>query len=694
MAENHEQLGLDPSIKELLEHLSKDRKSLANRIAEQNTDLLPKQFSKEDSLHLADLESRRVREIDHLVNLLLSNSNDEEVKKMAEGMNQLYREKEELSKIVPNPTTTAIEIGKYESALASGDQRYIDAFNARKSLEERLVVKMESNQSEHINLVFRDVLRNKRVGTIVDDLVEGDPVARRKMMLTTMELYGDIQDHILTMPKSVRDQELQEFEKTIFFYKALLNGETKKEWAQRIKQKIVDTSKDSNKASFRDLIYKGKNKLQDFGIKLTSMVFGGDDESVITYSVQKAADLERAMSRPVKPNDPEVLSSIEKEVNEMLDSMTQGIDGELVDRLMRQSVRLRSLPDNYLSKEDSDEFSGTFKEFIHSIVLPIQQNIVSAHESLINKAYQYSHGENSMMNPDSLFRAKIAQKQGIDLKRTLQLFSPFRAALPDGVKLKPFKDRFNDYEKSLTAEQKESAYMSEYVGMFQYKITRGWDNFSNVQKEKFYRENANGGVDKVTIKSNWDTGFWKEHQVLSFVAQTATAAVTYKAGEYALRGAAWAAARAPYLRYVVPKVMPPWVGRMGRVGGQAYVGYLMGDWINNKILESMDESITRDFEDNFEKYGSVKEFPEDLKSDLRSRILRNELQRRRGYFQGVGYDVSKIGMKFLDAAYLGAEDGGWSPFRDSMVKTGAFREALIAANEQLNMVGLEPFTVE
>ncbi len=702
---------LHPSIEELLGHLNRQRDDLGEQIAQESLGLMPaKPHQAVTKEFLPKLLERRIREIEHFSTLLISSNDDPETQRIAEELNGVYREIEELRRLVPYPTSSAVEKNRFRKAVAEGDYEYQDAYDRRLELEGRLRLQLdEDGKADHINKIFRDILRKQHVSKVTEKMSLDTHAARREMMITSFEVYGDLVDQMLTMPKQSRDRNIAELEKSLLFYKSLANGEMMEEWAQRVASKAKELLEPKEGDEFRELLGKGKDKLQDVGQSILATIFGGSEESLTTYLYKKTVELERELSRPVEPDDPVVLEAIQKDIQEALGEIGEGIDESVVDQMLEACTDLRSIPDQLASDREKTVFTGKYRKFIQKVVLPTQEGILEAHSELLSESYQYSHGdEGSVMEADTLLRAKALQMSGRDVWRTLQVLSPFGIALPDEVELKPFEERFYDFERALTEAEKDAMFMIVADEGTIMKMLRGWHSFTPDQKREYFRKNHNGGLDKIKIKSMWDRGFMKDHPILSFTAQTTTLGLLVEgAKRYAapaayqvLRASAWVARNyVPVAGRFVPAVsstMPAWVSPCLKFAGKVYIGYVIGDWINGKILGSMEEGLTDDIQEMILKYDHPEKIPEETKRDIRFRILRNELMKRRKYFQGIGYDLNKFGMDFWDRNWVGGGlDGGkYSPFRESMVESGAFREAVKAANFQLNMLGFENFTIE
>ena len=123
--------------------------------------------------------------------------------------------------------------------------------------------------------------------------------------------------------------------------------------------------------------------------------------------------------------------------------------------------------------------------------------------------------------------------------------------------------------------------------------------------------------------------------------------------------------------------------------GQVMLGYEIGKEIKKHNISSIEKEI---FE-KINEYDSFDAIPDDVREELRQMILRNEIDKRRKLFQGIGYDLDTFDMGLWDRFVMSnlTED---SPFRENMRDAGTFREAVFAANRKLVLLGFQPFEIK
>ncbi len=246
-----------------------------------------------------------------------------------------------------------------------------------------------------------------------------------------------------------------------------------------------------------------------------------------------------------------------------------------------------------------------------------------------------------------------------------------------------------DFEKSLSQEEKDQATLFEDQDKTVVEI-KGWSNFSQKQKGRYWKSII---VDEhVEVSAKWDQEYWDKHSVLSFLAQTTLLVGAVEYNVYKTHLNLLALSKLPgfnkvnLLKKGLPAAARPWIRRTAG----AYLGYLAANWVNDELIEGINEDVIKDLFEGLEKYGSVDKLPSDLQNEIRKKILKHELMLRRNYFQEVGYDLAKFDFNLLDkfmVSNVGVDRGS----KSSMYKTGAFQEALLEANKKLNFLGFENF---
>jgi len=648
---------------------------------------------------------RRIREIEFMCDLLRTSPHDEQIQEMAIEMNALYSEFEDLYPQM-GVFGSASYVTKYKQAKKEGDTFFVNAYERLQGLESKMIKIVgegEASEIKSATAVFADLLKEMPKNHVIDKLFQGDEMAQMEMLVLTMRYYHDAIDQVLSLPPQVRALKIAQFEKSILFYKHLLDGKLRKKWIANLGEEAQKMKEGGKQDKLRETIGKVKDYAQDKMNSALAVLLGGSDESVIVWMHEKAFELERSLSRPIKPNDPEVLKALEEELVGYLDSIGEVVDESALDEALAACETIRALPSRKVSFSEGKVFKAAMGKFLNNVVFPTQEKIISVHAETMSTAYRYSHGIDSMMTSDSLIRGKVAQMKGQDVWRTLQILSPFGILLPDNVEMKPYEERFAEFDKSMTEKGGEECHMLwRNEGEVFPEMVKGWKTFTKEQKHYYFKTKKRGGLDNIQIQSYWDTGFWEEHEILSMATQGGISYLTVKGGvplayHTIKKLGLIAGKKIPFLTKKVtkmPKKTPPALGKVGRIAWQAWLGYEIGDFINGEFLEGMDESFQEDIKDYLDKWGPGDKWPQAQAQDVRLRILRSALMHKRGYFQSPGYDLTKLGMTFGYRHWLGFGDGdGWS-LPDSMVETGEFKESLMEANFMLNILGLSSFTVE
>ncbi|MBT4917697.1 hypothetical protein HN709_02865 [Candidatus Peregrinibacteria bacterium] len=698
---------LPDSVKELVGHMRAVRRLYQDQIAKDCIGIIPfdDQSIPPDDIKLT--AERAVKQTQTIEDLLLLAGGDEQVQKMAESLNEVYQEL--LGETIPTvgmATASTVAVEK----LFNGDPKYQELYRRQQELENKLVL-IEGKKREAVLGYFVDVLKEPPKDHVIDKMFQGDSMAQMEMMVLTMSYYHDAIDQVLSLPNDERAEKIAQFEKAISFYKNLSNGDLRKDWIKKLGEKAEQMKESEKQDGLRKVIGDGKDFLQDQMDSALTLLFGGSEESLLVWMHQKAVSLERDLSRPIQPNDPEVLQALEDELVEALDGIGSRIDPLVLDMASNACRNVRGLPSGRITYSEAKVFKDAMGAFLTEVVFPTQERIINAHSEIMTNAYMYSHGTDSMMTSDSLFRGKLAQMGGQDVWRTLQVFSPFGIALPDGVELKPYEERFSQFDAEMSKEGNGDdcfMYWSEGGVMFP-KAVKGWNTFTHEQKQYFFKTKRRGGLDKIKIKSYWETGFWKDHELLSVATQGGLTYLTVDGpiGVYYLgkKAVSYAVAKG-LIRGTARKTAGKIAGKtiLKKAAGRA-AGYFVpgvnialtiwtlaeiGDFIDAKMLEGMDEDFREDVQAYLDEYGTGSQWPKEKAQDIRFRLLRSVLKHKRTNSRSIGYDLQKFGMPFHHMF----DFMGGALFRDSMVETGEFREALIETNFILNSIGLDPFTVE
>ncbi len=323
-------------------------------------------------------------------------------------------------------------------------------------------------------------------------------------------------------------------------------------------------------------------------------------------------------------------------------------------------------------------------------------------------SYKYSHGEDSKFETDSLGRAIIGIK-GQDSIRAIRSFSPFGVLMPDNIELKPFEKRFDEYNERMKGQYvtldkwvyNQLGVLNPFLEVKKVK----WEKLTLPERKAYFKVKGGGSIDNIKIKSYWETGFWKDHELLSIGAQgslgylavEAVPAVSY----YVTRGAIGLARTIPLVKIVpnLPSKMPAVYLKAARFLGAAWLGYEIGDAVNGYWIRWWNDDTTDKMKEYLDKYGSGNKWPKAKQNEIRKELLVGAILSKRRYFQAVGIDLDKAGVGGWDKWLAGNLGGGHekksgSFERDTMYEEGTLQEAFKKTNYMLNLLGLENFNLD
>lgn len=479
-----------------------------------------------------------------------------------------------------------------------------------------------------------DTLDVAQTQELVDRAAHGYPDALFETYVSTIDRYQELIDKILFFPKEERDKNIDVLLKTLVVYEELADGEYQKKMVDQLGKRAEDVLKNQQKRfeGLRGLIQKGVEKTADFAIDHLSGVFG-DEESVARNLFIQAAKFGKDLSKPIE-YDPALIKALKDEAAVQLAQIADVVDPHKIQEMKDACVDLKANPDRLLSENDREAFSEKFKEFLPQSTALIRR-IIDVQGDLLRDAYILSHGKNSKyFEADSTLRAKFFAHEGRDFIRTLQIYSPFGIFMPAQLETKDGQPLY--------------------------------------------------------VKSVYRQGWFNEHPILS----TALQAGEFGASLYLTYHAVRLASKLSLVTRILGKIIGKPIKKLA-----PYVGAV---WAAAEITEELkDYHISGTEQEIFEtlnEYDSFREIPDDVREDLRQLILRNEIERRRGLFQAVGYDLEKFDMPFWDRFLVGnyGTEGMKENdvFKDSMKTQGTFREAVLAANRKMVLIGLKPFEIK
>ncbi|MBI2639060.1 hypothetical protein HYW83_05730 [Candidatus Peregrinibacteria bacterium] len=462
-------------------------------------------------------------------------------------------------------------------------------------------------------------------------LETGNPETLFETYVTSMDRYRELLDKILLLPKPERDKNIDILQRTASFYGAL----GRKEFQESIKAEIhrsareVLEKQETQFKGLRGFIQRGIEKGTDFAIDHLSAVFG-DKDSLLRNIFIKAAKTGRDLAKPVQ-YDPELIDEVAEETIAQLSEIGSDVDLKVVQKMDEACRELKANPDHLLKESDTEDFRETFKEFL-PVTVAVQEKIIAVHGAMLHDAYVLSHGENSQeFEADWTLRAKFLSVQGRDLIRFMRIAAPFGIFLPDQVERK-------------------------------------------------------GDKPPLHLRTVYHQGWLQEHPIISTGLQGVEMAVLLKV--------AYEGSKIVANRFLVTKLIGKLLGKplskIMPVVGQIYLGYEIGTELNNYRLSAVEKEI---FE-RLNEYNSFEEIPSDEVEEIRQLTLRNEIEKRRGLFQAVGYDLGNLDMSVWNRIVVGNVGEGIVPsIRDNMKQTGVFREAVLAANRKLVLLGFEPYEI-
>ncbi|GEM_PF-6291463 len=449
--------------------------------------------------------------------------------------------------------------------------------------------------------------------------------------VTSIDRYDELLDKIILLPKHERDKNIDVLLKTVSFYEALGS----KEFQESVETEIHNSAREvlekqeTQFKGLRGVIQRGIEKGSDFAIDHLSAVFG-DKDSLLRNIFIKAAKTGRDLAKPVQ-YDPQLIDEVAKDTIEQLKSIASVVDQDKVKQTREACMKLKANPDHFLREADAEEFREAFKEFL-PVTVALQESIIAVHGDMLHDAYVLSHGENSReFEADSTLRAKFLSVQGRDLIRFMRIAAPFGIFLPESVERK-------------------------------------------------------GDKPPIHVQTVYHRGWFARHPIMSTGIQALEMALLLK-GAYKV--GSFAADRFLVTR-LLKKVLGKPLSKILPVIGQIYLGYEIGDELNNYRISAVEKDI---FE-RLNKYNSFEEIPSDEIEEIRQLTLRNEIEKRRGLFQGIGYDLGDLDMDWWNRLVVGNLAENVTPsVRDSMKETGVFREAVLSANRKLVLCGFEPYEI-
>lgn len=464
-----------------------------------------------------------------------------------------------------------------------------------------------------------------------DALVEG--------YATYMDRYTELTDKILNLPKPERDKNADILLTTVNFYDFLASGDFEKHVEERISvaaHKIIEQQETTFKG-IRGYIQRGIEKGMKFTIDHLAPLLGSDDSLGRNLFV-KAAELGIDLSKPVV-YDQKLIEALAKDTIAQLKGLSSVIDRNKVQNMKRACMELKMNPDRHLSDKDRKNFMDAFKEF-WPVTTAFLQKALSSQVTQLHEAYVLSHGEKNskMFDADWTLRAKFLSSGGKDLIRLARLYSPFGIFLP------------------AQAERKD-------------------------------------GLPPIELTSIYHQGWFKEHPVISTALQGAELSALMYLG---YGTAKFIGKRILITRFIGNLVGKP-LSKLCFLAATVYFSYQTAKEIQNYRLSGQEKRI---FE-LLTPYHSLAEVPADVKQEVRLLTLQNELEKRRKLFQSVGYDLSRMGLGLWARMAIGnygmpgyMQDSSDYSMRDTMMEDGSFREAVLAANRKLVLLGLDPFEIK
>ena len=642
---------LHPSVSEYVDHLEDVRRMYQDVPAQE----LVTSITDNDQAEL--IKKRRISNIEHTARLLMVAPQDDKfIIATVEELNGIYKELLEINKTMGIGNRYTL----HSQDLSNQSSELKNLYLRKEKLEKQLIDK-ETKRSTAALLGER--LKYYPIRHAQDRLLEGNSYqSRREMLVVTHELMREALEQLTDLPnKKLRDKKLEELERSLLFYMHLKDKKIQKAMLKNLSKKAEEIAKGPELDKVRALMLAGKNKLQDASIDGLSLVFGGSEESMLVSLGQKAIKLERKLSTP--PDYKHVAKELLKDIELSLNKLSTDINEEVLKETLGLLAEIRSHHGDSLDEKQKRRLSQQFKVFLDEVVFPVQNNIINVSEDLNLMSYKYSHGEDSKFETDSLGRAIIGIK-GQDSIRAIRSFSPFGVLMPDNIELKPFEKRFDEYNERMKGQYvtldkwvyNQLGVLNPFLEVKKVK----WEKLTLPERKAYFKVKGGGSIDNIKIKSYWETGFWKDHELLSIGAQGSL-------GDLA-------------------------GGSSG--GSAACVAAVNGYWIrwwNDDTTDKMKEYL--------DKYGSGNKWPKAKQNEIRKELLVGAILSKRRYFQAVGIDLDKAGVGGWDKWLAGNLGGGHekksgSFERDTMYEEGTLQEAFKKTNYMLNLLGLENFNLD
>lgn len=572
----------------------------------------------------------RLADIGRFKKLLVQHADNPNVQEVSRAMDEVY-EKIYGQPMPPEYPKNGSALDKIRYFLDKGASE-VERLLASETEEGREVSHQEAVRR---NEVLDDALDQAQTDYLVKLSASGHPNALFESYVTASERYEELVDKILLLPKTERDANIDILMHTLDLYEALTKDAFKGAVKQAIRAEVKDILEKQQDYfnGLRGLIQRGVEAGTDFAIEHLSAVFG-DKDSVARNFVTWFLKTGRDLSKPVK-YDEKLVEQFADESVDQIAFISQSVDLDKVHDMRKACVGIKANPDRLLLASAQEDFRESFREFF-PMTAEFMRNLIDLQGDLLQDAYVLSHGENSQLfDADSTLRAKFFSAKGRDLIRFMRVYSPFGVFAPGEVEAKDGSALYVD-----------SAYH------------RGW---------------------------------FRKHPILSLGLQSAGFALGYAAAAGAGYVAAETLGQRFFLTRFLHKFLKKPLTKILPVVGQVLLEYEIGAEIKDIVVADRDLKIL----EIFNQYDSFEEIPKDVREELRQIILTNEIQKRQKLFQGVGYDWKKFGLKpnWLDKGIIKVGED-WLGFRDDMKATGALREAVLAANRKLVLLGFQPYELE
>lgn len=625
---------LPEGIEELLLNLEERKRRIQadSREFQHRTDERSKARIEENNLLILDIEA--------LERLAVQHERNPNVQRESAELNRIYRDIFG-TEMPPELQEEKSEVGLWRRIEIAGDglmHKAKSLFTGDETREDladlRAAAPTGALEERYVAQENRvdDALDAAQTKHVVEMAATGNRDAIFETYVTSKERYRELASKILKLPKDERDKNLDKLLANLDFYDSLRSEEFQKEISRRLQGAAEQILKDQQAkfTGLRGFIQKGVEKGLTFAVDHFSGVVG-DEDSVARNLFIWAAHKGIDLSKPVQYS-PELVQQFADETIEQVSRISGFMDGDAVSEMRKATLDAKANPDYLMKQDDQDVFMGVFDNFFRATV-DFHKNLIGLQTELLTDAYIASHGKKSEFEGDSEGRARFFQIQGRDVIRTLRVYSPFGMFLPAQVERK-------------------------------------------------------GDQSPVALTSAYDQGWFKDHSIMSLAAQSAGFGVGYYALRYvAPRVASYLPAVGLPTR-ILRKVLGKPVSKLAPIAGQILLGYELGNEINEMRMSAADKEALK----ILNKYDLMEEMPESEREKLRILVLKNEIGRRKKLFQDAGYDLDRFNMSLLDQFSINAM-GGFGMFDDDMITTGTFREAVLAANRKLVLIGFKPFEI-